>query len=282
MEHDTSGAGGGANLHHPVLTSASQLSPPLLSAVIISTESIEQVAHLKSLPAGAAQVWSYSDNLAESKWRNSMPQRLALDGFRFAVLCIMSSGLLAVVSRAQDVPVAAISKEDSSFKFAVKSSIPVSGTFDKWDATITFTSPDVTTAVLDIRIQADSVNTGSGLKDKTMKGKDYFDVKHDPLITFHSTKITQTGPVSFDVDGDFTIHGVTKSEKLTLVLTVKDKEEAEVKGTMFFDRKDYGMDKNIPFVTVADRIEVIDDLKVKKVSGPPLVFRQGLPGVIKQ
>jgi len=84
------------------------------------------------------------------------------------------------------------------------------------------------------------------------------------------------------VDGDFTIHGVTKSEKLTLVLTVKDKEEAEVKGTMFFDRKDYGMDKNIPFVTVADRIEVIDDLKVKKVSGPPLVFRQGLPGVIKQ
>ena len=211
-----------------------------------------------------------------------MSQRLALNGVRFAVLCIMSSGLLAVVSRAQDVPVAAISKEDSSFKFAVKSSIPVSGTFDKWDATITFTSPDVTTAVLDIRIQADSVNTGSGLKDKTMKGKDYFDVKHDPLITFHSTKITQTGPVSFDVDGDFTIHGVTKSEKLSLVLTVESKEEAEIKGTMFFDRKEFGMDKNIPFVTVADRIEVIDDLKVKKVSGPPLVFRQGLPGVIKQ
>jgi polyisoprenoid-binding protein YceI len=107
-----------------------------------------------------------------------------------------------------------------------------------------------------------------------MKGKDYFDVKHDPLITFHSTKITQTGPVAFDVDGDFTIHGVTKSETLTLVVTVEDKEDAEIKGTMFFDRKDYGMDKNIPFVTVADRIEVIDDLKVKKVSGPPLVFKQ--------
>jgi polyisoprenoid-binding protein YceI len=186
----------------------------------------------------------------------------------------MTSAVLALACRAQDVPVAAISKEESSFKFFVKSSIPVAGTFEKWDATLTFTSPDVTTAVLDIKIQADSVNTGSGLKDKTMKGKDYFDVKHDPLITFHSTKITQTGPLTFDVDGDFTIHGVTKSEKLSLVLTVKDKEEATVKGTMFFDRKDYGMDKNIPFVTVADRIEVIDDLKVKKVSGPPLVFKQ--------
>lgn len=203
-----------------------------------------------------------------------MSRWLAFNGIRFAAVCIMSSGLLAPVSRAQNVPVSVISKEESSFKFAVKSSIPVSGTFDKWEATITFTSPDVTTAVLDIRIQADSVNTGSGLKDKTMKGKDYFDVKHDPVITFHSTKITQTGPLTFDVDGDFTIHGVTKSERLTLVLTVEGKNEAEVKGTMFFDRKDYGMDKNIPFVTVADRIEVIDDLKVKKVSGPPLVFKQ--------
>jgi polyisoprenoid-binding protein YceI len=203
-----------------------------------------------------------------------MPQKLALNGIRFAVLCIMTSGMLALVCRAQDVPVSVISKEESSFKFIVKSSIPVAGTFDKWDATVTFTSPDVTTAVLDIKIQADSVNTGSGLKDKTMKGKDYFDVKHDPLITFHSTKITQTGPLTFDVDGDFTIHGVTKSEKLSLVLTVESKEEAEIKGTMFFDRKEFGMDKNIPFVTVADRIEVIDDLKVKKVSGPRLIFKQ--------
>jgi polyisoprenoid-binding protein YceI len=203
-----------------------------------------------------------------------MSPRLPLTGIRFAALCIMTSAILALASPAQDVPVAAISKEESSFKFKVKSSIPVSGTFEKWDATLTFTSPDVTTAVLDIRIQADSVNTGSDLKDKTMKGKDYFDVRHDPLITFHSTKITQTGPLTFDVDGDFTIHGVTKSEKLTLALIVRDKEEAEIKGTMYFDRKDFNMDKNIPFVTVADRIEVIDDLKVKKVSGPPLIFKQ--------
>ena len=203
-----------------------------------------------------------------------MPRRLVRNRTRFAILCLATFGAFTLISPAQDVPVSAISKEESSVKFFVKSSIPVAGTFDKWDATLTFSSPDVTTAVLDIKIQADSVNTGSGLKDKTMKGKDYFDVKHDPLITFHSTKITQTGPLTFDVDGDFTIHGVTKSEKLSLVLTVEGKDEAEVKGTMFFDRKDYGMDKNIPFVTVADRIEVIDDLKVKKVSGPRLVFKQ--------
>jgi len=203
-----------------------------------------------------------------------MPQRPALNGIRFAVFCVITSSVLALASRAQEVPVAVISKEKSSFKFSVKSSIPVAGTFDRWDATLTFKSPDVTTAVLDIEIQADSVDTGSGLKDKTMKGKDYFDVKNNPLITFHSTKVTQTGPVTYDVDGDFTIHGVTKPEKLALVVVHPGTQESEIKGTMFFDRKEYGMEKNIPFVKVADRIEVTDYIQVKKVGGPPLVFKQ--------
>jgi polyisoprenoid-binding protein YceI len=203
-----------------------------------------------------------------------MSQRLALNGIRFAVLCIMTSGVLALVSRAQGVPVFEISKQDTSFKFNVKASIKIAGTFDKWDATFTLTSPDVTTGVLDIKIQADSVNCGGGVVEKTMKGKDYFDVEHNPLITFHSTKITQTGPNTFDVDGDYMMRGVTKPQKLTLVLTGKGTGTGEVKGTMYFDKKDYGITKKIPFVTVADRIEVLDDIKAKKVSGPPVVFKQ--------
>ena len=43
---------------------------------------------------------------------------------------------------------------------------------------------------------------------------------------------------------------------------------------MAFDRKDYGMNGSIPFVTIADRVEVDVDLYVKKVSGPAVVFKQ--------
>jgi hypothetical protein len=43
---------------------------------------------------------------------------------------------------------------------------------------------------------------------------------------------------------------------------------------MAFDRKEYGMNKGIPFVTIADRVEVNVALQVKRVSGPPLVFKQ--------
>jgi len=56
------------------------------------------------------------------------------------------------------------------------------------------------------------VNTGSGMKDGKLKSKDFFDAEHDPLITFHSTKITQIGPTTVEIDGDFTIRGVTKPE----------------------------------------------------------------------
>jgi polyisoprenoid-binding protein YceI len=156
----------------------------------------------------------------------------------------------------------------------VKASVALVGTFDKWDATMTFTSPEVETGVLDIKIQADSVHTGSGMKDGKLKSKDFFDVKQDPLITFHSKTIMQTGPDTFDIDGDFTIRGVTKTEKLTLTVTGKGTGVGEIKGTMAFDRKDYGMNKGIPFVTIADRVEVTVDLKGKRVSGPPLVFKQ--------
>ena len=36
------------------------------------------------------------------------------------------------------------------------------------------------------------------MKDGKLKGKDFFDAEHGPLITFHSTKIVQTGPNTLD------------------------------------------------------------------------------------
>jgi polyisoprenoid-binding protein YceI len=148
------------------------------------------------------------------------------------------------------------------------------GTFDKWDATMTFTSPDVSTGVLDIKIQADRVNTGSGMKDGKLKSKDFFDVEKDPLITFQSTKVVQTGPTSFDVPGTFTIRGVSKPETLTLTIDGKGTGSGAIKGTMAFDRKEFGMNSGIPFIKIADRVEVTVDLHGKRVSGPPLVFKQ--------
>jgi polyisoprenoid-binding protein YceI len=163
-----------------------------------------------------------------------------------------------------------ITPVESTVKFGVDASVAIKGDFSKWDATLTFTSPDLSTGVLEVKIQAASVNTGSGMKDGKLKSKDFFNVDHDPLITFKSTKIVQTGPDTFEVDGDFTIRGVTRQEKLILTVSGKGTGSGEIKGTMAFDRKEYGMNSGIPFIKIADRVEVTVDLKAKRVSGPPV------------
>jgi polyisoprenoid-binding protein YceI len=192
---------------------------------------------------------------------------------RPTILFLLLSAVLPPTLRAQ-VPVFEITKADSTVKFNVTASVAIAGTFDKWDATITFKSPALETAVLDIKIQAASVNTGSGMKDGKLKGKDFFDAEHDPLITFHSTKVVQTGPNTVEFDGDFTIRGVTKQEALTFTVPTDRKGVGTVKGTMAFDRKQFGMNSGIPFIKIADRVEVNVDLTGKRVSGPPVDLKQ--------
>ena len=167
-----------------------------------------------------------------------------------------------------------ITPVESTIKFDVESSVAITGRFSKWDASLSFKSREVSTGVLEIKIQADSVDTGSGMKNGKLRGKDFFNSKEDPYITFRSTKITQTGPTTFELQGDFTIRGVTKSEKLTLVDSGKGTPSGEIIGSMAFDRKDYGMNSNIPFIRIANRVQVNVNLKWKRVSGLPPDFKQ--------
>ena len=194
-------------------------------------------------------------------------------GWATMVSLLLTTIVFPAVSRAQ-APVFEITPGESTIDFDVKASVAIRGKFDKWDATITMTSPELSTAVLDIKIQAATVDTGSGMKDGKLKSKDFFDAEHNPLITFHSTKVEQTGPDTIVFDGDFTIRGVTKQEKLTFTISGKGTGTGTVKGTMAFDRKDYGMNKGIPLVKIADRVEVSVDLTANRVSGPPVVFQQ--------
>ena len=192
---------------------------------------------------------------------------------RLTALFILASAVLPSLSQAQ-APVFEITTVESKIKFDVEASVAIEGTFDKWEATLTFTSPDVSTGVLNIKIHADSVDTGSGMKNGKLKGKDFFDVKQNQLITFFSKKIVQTGKDTFEVDGDFTIRGVTRPEKLTLTVSGVGTGSGAIKGTMAFDRKEYGMNSGIPFIKIANRVEVSVDLKGKRVSGPPLALKQ--------
>ena len=192
---------------------------------------------------------------------------------RLATLFLFAVSMLSAAARAQ-VPVYKITPGESSIQFDVEASVAIKGTFKQWAATMAFKSRDPRTGVLKITIQADSVDTGSGIKNSKLKSKDFFDAKQNPEITFVSTKITQTGADTFDVEGDFTIRGVTRKETLTVKDIGRGKPSGNVTGTMAFDRKDYGMNSGIPFIKIANRVEVDIDLKWRRISGPPLVFQK--------
>jgi polyisoprenoid-binding protein YceI len=187
--------------------------------------------------------------------------------------CVFASSAMMTAARAQAAPVFEITQAGSSIKFFVKASVSVSGTFDKWDAGLTFASDDAVTGVLDIKIPAGSVDTGSGLKNRKLKGEDFFDVEKNPVITFRSKKIVKLSATQFEMDGDFTIRGVTRPEKLTLTVSGAGTGSGSIKGTMSFNRKDYGINGDIPLVKIADRVDVTVDLNARRVSGAALTFK---------
>jgi len=193
---------------------------------------------------------------------------------RIIIFCFVVCALFPSQSRAQ-APVFEITPVESWVKFDVKASVEIAGKFDKWDASLTFTSPDETTGSLVIKIQSDSVDTGSGMKNGKLKGKDFFDTQNYPEITFVSTKIVPTGHETYEVDGNFTIRGVSNPEKLTLTVSGKGTGSGEIKGRMVFNRKDYGMNKGIPFIKIADHVDVSFHLRAKRISGPPLLAFSG-------
>ena len=113
---------------------------------------------------------------ARENWSRTNRERgLTRGGTRalpMVVLALVAFCTFPSANQAQ-VPVYEVTPVESTIKFGVESSVPIKGTFDKWNASLKFSSTDVRSAVLEIEIQADSVETGSGMKNNKLKGKDF-------------------------------------------------------------------------------------------------------------
>jgi polyisoprenoid-binding protein YceI len=75
------------------------------------------------------------------------------------------------------------------------------------------------TAVVDVTLRVNSLQTGFDALDRTLRGADYFDAAVHPLITFKSTAVKVTGEKTADVTGNLTIRGVSKPIILAVSLT---------------------------------------------------------------
>ncbi len=183
----------------------------------------------------------------------------------FLLLLIVFSAALNAQTPAKTGRTFTIDVPESKVEFFVGSSAgDVNGVFKTWTGKLSQTTVGVPeSATLSLEVTAASMSTGSGLKDKMVKGKDFFYVKDFPTVSFTSTKvIPSSDPNKFQVQGNFTLRGVTKPVTLQVTLDRDGKGGGQIYADLSFDRRDFGMTKSVPFVRVSDSVRVRVDLDV--------------------
>ncbi len=86
----------------------------------------------------------------------------------------------------------------------------VTGSFKKFEGTITVDPDHPEKSSVMATIDATSIDTQNEKRDEHLRNADFFDVTKFPTITFKSKSVKQTGADAGDIVGDLTMHGVTK------------------------------------------------------------------------
>ena len=86
------------------------------------------------------------------------------------------------------------------------------GRFTRLDANLQFDPANLTTSRVNVDIDPRSIeadNAPSGFL-QTLAGKDWLDADRFPDMTFRTKSVEVTGPGTFRVNGELTLHGVTR------------------------------------------------------------------------
>lgn len=152
-------------------------------------------------------------------------------------------------------------------EFAVKHMMfaTVKGRFGKVEGTIEADLDDLTTASINATIDAASIDTREEQRDAHLRSADFFDVEKFPTITFQSRRITRRPDGQYDVEGDLTIHGVTRPVTLVTAVTGSGKDpwgniRAGFSAQGQLNRKDFGLTWNT--VLEAGGFLVGDEVKI--------------------
>jgi polyisoprenoid-binding protein YceI len=140
----------------------------------------------------------------------------------------------------------------------------VRGKFTKVDATIVTAENPLDSSVT-AEIDLTSIDTGNTQRDDHIRSADFFEVETHPKMTYRSTGLSQDGD-NYIVDGELTLHGVTKNVALKLELNgfTTDPYGGQRSGfsaTGEINRKDFGIDISMPMdgggVVVGDKITIL-------------------------
>lgn len=161
----------------------------------------------------------------------------------------------------------------SSVEFAVKhvGIATVKGRFNEFQGQLEV-GPDGAVASGTVEVQ--SVDTGEKQRDDHLRSPDFFEVDTYPQIAFRSTAITPTGEDELEIEGEITIHGVTRPIKLVAEVegTETDhqgQERVGISASAQLSRADFGMRFNAALgsgnLVVSDKVKIQVEVSAVRV-----------------
>jgi len=148
------------------------------------------------------------------------------------------------------------------------------GKFQDFSGTIKVDRAKPESSSVEFTIQAASIFTNEPKRDEHLKSPDFFDVASHPTITFKSTSVKPGANNVYQVTGDLTMRGVTKSITIPVTFLGEGKdpwgnEKIGFETSTTLNRKDYGINWNKTLdqggVLVGDEVKVQVSVEANKV-----------------
>lgn len=132
---------------------------------------------------------------------------------------------------------------------------PFYGTLSGATGTLALDPAKLAATSLQVSVPIASIQTTSAKLTEELNSADWFDAAKFPTATFKSTSVTPTGPISANIQGNLTLHGVTRPvtiearfygagpNPMSKATTVGFEGRAEIK------RSEFGVKNGIPLVS---------------------------------
>ena len=141
------------------------------------------------------------------------------------------------------------------------------GQFDKYETKITGTKADFSDAVFEFSADAASINTFNSNRDEHLRSEDFFNTDKFEKLNFKSTSVVAMRDNKFEIIGDLTMHGITKSVVLNATHVgnfenPKSKKMAsgfKITGTV--KRSDYGVGPGFVAPMLSDEVQLVANIE---------------------
>ena len=122
----------------------------------------------------------------------------------------------------------------------------ISGKFGRFSGTFQLDGKDIRKSTVEFSLFPETVQTGEPRIEKFLRSSAIFDSANYPEIVFRSTKITQTGEDTAEIEGKLTAKGTTRTEQFSAKLTKWSRRviSFHIQGDIYRDR--YNMSAGLP------------------------------------